>query len=116
MAKRNIQPIKNCQDEKSLKQKYKCEICHRMFGLKNKLKKHVNKIHNEGGMENVANMCNICSKIFKLKSNLKRHFVLVHKGTQGSTDYKCESCGKSFSRVEHLKRHIHTVHDRHKDY
>ena len=95
--------IQNSEDHiHNQKQKYICNICHKVFILKN-LMSHINSVHN--GQKD--HKCDSCEKSFSSSGYLKKHINSVHNGQK---DHKCDSCGKVFSQAGDLKAHINAVH------
>ena len=68
-----------------------CEQCGNKYSSKNKVKKHILKVH----LEEVE------------PEDIKKH--IVHKKVSGGK-FKCEHCSKKFSCEERLKEHIKRHH------
>ena len=66
-------------------------ICDAAFYRKNKLKIHIESVH-EGKK---PYLCNDCGKAFSTKNPLKIHIYSVHEGEK---TFLCNDCGKTFSR------------------
>ena len=77
-----------------------CQFCDRVFQVKNKLEKHVEK-HKSGELDKIFK-CPQCDKVFKKQTELDRHTKLTHMGVK---DYKCEVCGSRFGDSTRLKQH-----------
>ena len=96
-----------------------CPLCQRGFPQKSSLKRHVQKVHEEGSKIAGGNpgpvtpyKCMDCGKCYKSQSGLTIHSKTKHQNTQ----YKCNICNKSFSRSSNVARHIDTIHNMAKFY
>ncbi len=74
---------------------YQCNICQRRFGYKHILMEHQN-LH----FGNRPYACNMCDKKFAARSNLIQH-RMVHK-----RPFNCTMCSKRFDREDQLKKHM----------
>ena len=74
---------------------YQCNICNRRFGYKHILMEHQN-LH----FGNRPYACNMCDKKFAARSNLIQH-RMVHK-----RPFNCSMCNKRFDREDQLKKHM----------
>ena len=93
-------------------EKYKCDLCGKLFSHLTNLKKHLKMIHE--GPENPL-QCKRCNKIFSRNNVLKKHILEVHEGKR-TKDHKCDICGHIFSESSGLKLHIKSVHEQIKDH
>lgn len=70
-------PFLNSMQIRSVHRKFKpfrCSQCHVMFGFKDGLQRHMEKLHDQS--RPIA--CAFCSQRFKIKSHLTKHFKLLH--------------------------------------
>ena len=66
--------IQNSEDHiHNQKQKYICNICHKVFILKN-LMSHINSVHN--GQKD--HKCGSCGKVYYSAQSLKKHNYSIH--------------------------------------
>ena len=114
---------------------YKCDVCHKIYNLKDSLKRH--KLTHTGEK---PYKCELCGKCFVQNGNLRRH-SLVHKFHRpfqcplcsksfrskedlrihskrhtGKKPFLCQYCGRAFTQSGHMRRHekTHTLQDGHK--
>jgi KRAB domain-containing zinc finger protein len=93
----------SCQCMKYIVKPFECQICSSKFGLKNKLKNHVQTVH-----DNIkAFTCEICLSKFGQNANLKRHVLSVHENRK---PYHCQICSTSFNRKVLLETHVLKIH------
>ena len=111
------------------KDRIECDECHKTFGLKKDLVRHIKSIH-----EKEEYTCERCHKTFN--SNLRRHQVTCNgrsaehsilkqprKPVQSQEDsaatptpasanraFECEQCDKSFGLKHNLVTHIKSIH------
>jgi len=86
---------------------YVCPICGQMFGLHDRLAKHMASRHkSKPSAENStkAYFCDVCKRSFARSDMLTRHMRL-HTGIK---PYTCTVCGQVFSRSDHLSTHQRT--------
>ena len=76
---------------------YECSVCHRRFGYKHILSEHMNLHSGHRPYE-----CTMCDKKFAARSNLIQHRS-VHK-----RPYQCSKCNKRFDKEDQLKKHMFT--------
>ena len=89
-------------------QKLYCKICHKVFGTKSLLYKHL-RGHTS---DEKPYKCQECGQGFTLSSNLRQHRI-IHRGYK---PFQCEFCGKKFMRSNVYKQHrrIHTGEEMYK--
>mmetsp|Transcript_16336 Transcript_16336/g.28234 ORF Transcript_16336/g.28234 Transcript_16336/m.28234 type:complete len:307 (-) Transcript_16336:1295-2215(-) len=80
-----------------------CHICHKDFGQKSDLTRHVRTVHE--GLKQFK--CNICSKRFSGSASLKNHVRAIHENVR----FFCDKCGREFSRQDSLQRHLLNIHN-----
>jgi len=92
--------------ETSKELSYVCPICGQMFGLHDRLAKHMASRHKSKPSENStkAYFCDVCKRSFARSDMLTRHMRL-HTGIK---PYTCTVCGQVFSRSDHLSTHQRT--------
>ena len=59
-----------------------CNICHKTFGMKSDLNRHVKSVHDKIKDFN----CDQCDKAFGQNGNLNRHIMIVHSKIKA---FKC---------------------------
>lgn len=91
----------NPMGTETLRNLFKCTICHRVYGGLRAFGEHVNT-HMK-----LKNKCHICGRIFSRNWLLKGH-LRIHTGEK---PFKCDVCGKRFADKSNLRSHelIHTV-------
>jgi len=85
---------------------YPCPICGQIFGLHDRLAKHMASRHKSKTVESSskAYFCEVCKRSFARSDMLTRHMRL-HTGIK---PYTCTVCGQVFSRSDHLSTHQRT--------
>jgi KRAB domain-containing zinc finger protein len=73
-----------------------CDVCHKMFISKSKLRDHYT-VHT--GLKRFQ--CDLCAKTFRFNGQLKIH-KKVHLGEK---NYVCDVCQKSYYKSNDLTRH-----------
>ena len=84
-----------------------CEFCHMSFSFKSNLVRHIQKQHEEKGV-NERFKCQYCPNEYKDRSSLKTHEL---RHTEGSNPHQCSICGKSYAAIQSLKDHIKYIHE-----
>jgi hypothetical protein len=84
-----------------LKYRFPCEFCGFSTPRKDRLKQHVQSIH-----ERVRYPCPICDHKAVRKDKLRDHLLIVHHGFT----YKCDICSQEFKRPDKLKNHKRSQH------
>lgn len=80
---------------------YECELCHKMYGDKDDLTRHI-YIH-----KNLKPFsCQYCGKCFNDKSNMRQH-EKIHTGEK---NHWCDICKKGFIHKRDLRNHILSNH------
>ena len=82
---------------------FQCEICHKYFGSKNILGKHIKGVHLR-----VKNFhCQICEISFVRNDELKSHVRKKHpKDGEVPEKFYCDQCAKQFTEKKSLNYHI----------
>ncbi|XP_014236042.1 zinc finger and SCAN domain-containing protein 12-like [Trichogramma pretiosum] len=88
----------------NLSKPFKCDICHKSFGLKAYLRRHLKEIHDRSKTFE----CNICHKLFVRNCSLKSHMNAVHNRIK---TFECDVCHRSFGRKDGLKSHMNFIHN-----
>lgn len=87
---------------------YVCPVCGQMFGLHDRLAKHMASRHKSRTQSSdssaKAYLCEVCKRSFARSDMLTRHMRL-HTGVK---PYTCRVCGQVFSRSDHLSTHQRT--------
>jgi uncharacterized Zn-finger protein len=109
--------------------KFKCEICSRLFSQKSKLEAHQlshnrkkpfecihcgksysskSKLAAHGRLHTQTNIhqCNICQKIFSYPSYLSDHMKSHNPKTEKQASFECVHCNKQFFFAKSYKRHM----------
>lgn len=104
---KHLKSVHNIGEEIDENKDNKCYICNndKCYSSKNKLKRHIDTIHNK--KQEV--MCDMCEKKFASKDSLNSHIKLVHEKSQV---VNCLTCNKVFSCNASLEAHIKTVHNK----
>uniref|UniRef100_A0A336KCP9 CSON007065 protein n=1 Tax=Culicoides sonorensis TaxID=179676 RepID=A0A336KCP9_CULSO len=84
--------------------KYQCDICKRLFTLKDTLKRHIKVVHLDNTVLKRFS-CEYCGRMFNFDCNLNKHISSVH---HKNYIYQCEICDKKFASKEILKHHALT--------
>ena len=84
-----------------------CEFCFMAFSFKSNLVRHIQKQHEEEGL-NERFKCQFCPNEYKDRSSLKTHEL---RHTEGSNPHQCSICGKRYAAITSLKDHIKYVHE-----
>ena len=84
---------------------HECQRCHKKFGFKSDLNRHVRTVHErERGHD-----CAECGKSFGEARNRDRHVRSVHQGIRSAP---CRICGASFTQDGNLLTHVEQVHEK----
>ena len=95
--------------------KYPCNLCRKIFGLPQYLRRHMKFQHSEhhtlGESENKPQKkrnikCDICNQTFETKGKYDVH-TQIHSDQQ----HQCDQCGKIFGLRTYLKKHMNTIHN-----
>ena len=87
----------------------KCGTCNSLFNTKQKLKKHIDSVHERKN----RNKCNFCGASFVGKRELNRHEASVH---EGKNNFQCNASDTSFPQNAQLSRHKASVHEKKKSF
>ena len=88
---------------------YQCRFCNYLAPKPNKLRRHVNDVH-----ERVKEFkCTSCDYAGARSGHLKRHIETVHEGIK---PFICSVCAYSSAQLSTLKQHIESVHERRKPF
>ena len=97
-------------------ERVKCDECHKTFGAKKDLVKHIKSFH-----EKEEHKCELCHKTFNRKDSLRRHQVtcngrsakhsILKKPAQSQERFECGECQKTYGLKKHLVRHIKAAHE-----
>ncbi|XP_071453462.1 zinc finger protein 135-like isoform X2 [Hetaerina americana] len=88
-------------------QKFPCDICHKTFGFKSSLDRHMDTHKTFNPV-----VCRYCSSTFSRNSSLVRHIQSLH---EDGRKHVCAACSKSFSQKSQLKQHM-SVHSEEKPF
>ena len=75
-----------------------CHLCQRVFSNQQKLRNHVEKIHEVRDFH-----CGVCAMDFVTSFDLHKHKLKEHDKKR---KYRCEKCPQAFTETYKLKRHI----------
>ena len=84
-----------------------CEFCFMAFSFKSNLVRHIQKQHEEEGL-NERFKCQYCPNEYKDRSSLKTH---ERRHTEGPQPHQCPICGKGYAAIQSLEDHIKYVHE-----
>ena len=84
---------------------YKCNLCPGMYNQISEREAHIRRIHGE---QNVIYKCKECDHSYKSRKPLTKHIREVHKVTKM---FPCESCDKIFRFQSHFTIHVSLVHE-----
>lgn len=98
--------MKNDIEQKTNIRLYECDMCHKMYGDKDDLTRHI-YIHKNLKPFN----CQYCGKSFNDKSNMRQH-EKIHTGVK---HHFCEVCKKGFIHRRDLRNHLITNHTKDED-
>ena len=100
-------PETNKKVGKKVENNFQCEMCHKYFGAKKILSKHIKFVHLR-----VKNFhCQICEISFVQKHELKSHVRKKHpKDGQVPEKFYCDQCKKEFAEKYILNNHIKYMH------
>ena len=104
--------IETCDTNKNENRKFEnifqCEMCHKHFGGKHSLRKHIRILHL--GVKNFH--CQICEISFGTSNELKSHVRKKHpKDGEVAEKFYCDQCPKIFAEKYSLKLHIKSIHE-----
>ncbi|TNV78234.1 hypothetical protein FGO68_gene1124 [Halteria grandinella] len=93
--------------------KFKCEDCEATFPKQNKLKRHVQNVHQDAR----PFKCPDCGQDYKRKEHLTRHVSSVHAGDVARSTFPCpyqESAGclQTFPNRDQQRKHVARTHER----
>lgn len=114
-----------CESEKEnqVKQIFKCDICHKEFPKKMKLKNHISSVHDD----KKPHKCELCPSYFSQKSFLTMHINSAHEKSddhekeyvqnsplnthispihEGKKPHVCDICNKSYGKKDELDQHF----------
>ena len=77
---------------------YKCDLCHRSYGTKSRLKVHKRNMHQRI-------KCDECGQEICNSFILKRHKATVH-GTRPTNVHQCDYCPLFYNRKSALDKHM----------
>ena len=129
----DYKPRKKIVKKKTGQKSEVCNVCNKAFSRKEKLKRHVQMVH-EGTkkctcthcgeqffdnyhltrhIKNIhekekEHICPVCNSCFLLKKELKDHISKMH---EESKPYDCQFCDKSFKKEESWIKHKERVHE-----
>ncbi|RVE44292.1 hypothetical protein evm_011016 [Chilo suppressalis] len=81
------------------KDKFKCELCHKMFSKQSALQSHIKNMHE------LIHKCMICQKKFQNQKELLLHKVF-HKNTENGPPYECQTCADRLDTPDDCENHI----------
>ncbi|XP_050685584.1 gastrula zinc finger protein XlCGF46.1-like isoform X2 [Leptidea sinapis] len=83
---------------------YKCDHCHKRFGINRDLERHMNRVH----LNIKPFTCDHCDKAYVNEWSLKDHKRFAHEGQKRPRKFPCNICEKVFDRNSTRKAHIRT--------
>ena len=90
--------------------KYFCSICSKWLASRDRLKKHINSVH-----ENKKLPCSNCGTSLKV-SCIGRHerTCKLSEEEKAAIKVECDQCGKILANKRKLNRHIRFIHNKEK--
>ncbi|XP_023349564.1 zinc finger protein 391 [Eurytemora carolleeae] len=105
-TRRPFEQVGPVLEGKTSEQGFTCPLCNQMFGIHDRLAKHMASRHKSRSTDSSSKAypCDVCKRSFARSDMLTRHMRL-HTGIK---PYTCRVCGQVFSRSDHLSTHQRT--------
>jgi KRAB domain-containing zinc finger protein len=82
--------------------KFECHLCHKKFGIRFNLERHMNEHHDKTQMFK----CDYCDKEFARKQWMIVHREVVHEELK----FPCNICRRKLSCLASLQTHLRNIH------
>ena len=102
-SNRNLREHKDRVHNENRVDRFECDTCHRRFGHKSDMKRHVRTVH----LKERRFFCGDCGQAFGRSDARDAHVRMMHDNIRSAA---CFHCGKTFCKDSDLMRHTRRVH------